>query len=297
MNFGNVPVKDLDRLDLTLPPEPGQNEKILAKAGKAGKTKFYTGLGKWGRKEFVGVLYPKGTKEKDFAELYLKHFNSIELNATHYKLFDEKVIQSWADKSAGTDFKFCPKVYQGISHFGALSDKKFLTDVFTKNIRAFGKQLGPVLFQVSDKFGPKRKQELLDYLELLPDDIQFFLEIRHPEWFEDGFDKDLLKALIKLKIGAVITDAAGRRDACHMYLTVPKVFIRYVGNDLHKTDYTRIDEWAERLQYWQQHGLKEAFFFPHPGDEKYGPEMAQYVVKQLNKKCNAGLKPVELLGK
>ena len=55
----------------------------------------------------------------------------------------------------------------------------------------------------------------------------------------------------------MITDTAGRRDCAHMHLTIPKAFIRYVGNSLHPTDYTRIDVWVERMKYWLDHGMEE----------------------------------------
>ena len=35
-----------------------------------------------------------------------------------------------------------------------------------------------------------------------------------------------------MNMGIVITDTAGRRDCAHMNLTIPKAFIRYVGNSL-----------------------------------------------------------------
>ena len=36
--------------------------------------------------------------------------------------------------------------------------------------------------------------------------------------------------LRELKIGTIITDAAARMDVLHMQLTIPKAFIRFVGN-------------------------------------------------------------------
>ena len=66
----------------------------------------------------------------------------------------------------------------------------------------------------------------------MPTDVQFFLEVRHPDWFTKDVSKELFETLHALNIGAVITDTAGRRDCAHMHLTIPKTFIRYVGNSL-----------------------------------------------------------------
>jgi uncharacterized protein YecE (DUF72 family) len=136
----------------------------------------------------------------------VRHYNSIELNATHYKLYKPADLQKWIDKVKNKNFKFSPKVYQGISHFGSFRDKQFLTDTFLQNIVTFGKHLGSIFLQVSDKFGPKRKDELFEYLGSLPKEVQFFLEVRHPDWFTKPTSDELFAKLRKLKIGAVITD-------------------------------------------------------------------------------------------
>ena len=59
MEFGKIPESELQQIDFTLPPEPPGNKEVL-KHGK-GKTKFYIGCAKWGRKDWIGKLYPKGT--------------------------------------------------------------------------------------------------------------------------------------------------------------------------------------------------------------------------------------------
>jgi uncharacterized protein YecE (DUF72 family) len=288
MDFGRIPENELKKTDLSLPAEPAMNKTVL-KGSPARKPKLYIGCAKWGRKEWIGKIYPKGTKDANFLDEYVKHYNSIELNATHYKLYKPADIKKWTAKAEGKDFKFCPKVYNGISHFGSLNDKQFLTDTFLESIVGFEDHLGPVFLQVSDKFAPKRKEELYNYLETLPKDVQFFLEIRHPDWFLKSNQEELFTTLKKLKLGVVITDTAGRRDCCHMHVTIPKTFIRFVGNSLHPTDYTRIDAWIERMKYWLDNGLQELYFFMHMHDEAFSPELTVYVVERLNKKCGLNL--------
>ena len=288
MDFGRVPENELNKIDFSLPPEPAMNQLIL-KGKKAKKPEVYIGCAKWGRKEWVGKIYPKGTKEANFLDEYVKHYNSIELNATHYKLYKAADLQKWIDKAGGKNFKFSPKVYQGISHFGSFKDKQFLTDAFLESIVTFGKHLGPVFLQVSDKFGPKRKEELFEYLGSLPKDVQFFLEVRHPDWFIKPASEELFQKLKQLKIGAVITDTAGRRDCCHMHLTIPKTFIRFVGNSLHKTDFPRVDAWVERMKFWLDNGMLEINFFMHMHDEATSPELTVYLVEKMNKVCGLNL--------
>jgi uncharacterized protein YecE (DUF72 family) len=288
MDFGRVPENELNKIDFSLPPEPAMN-KLVLKGKKAKNPEVFIGCAKWGRKEWIGKIYPKGTKEANFLDEYVKHYNSIELNATHYKLYKPADLQKWIDKVKDKDFKFSPKVYQGISHFGSFKDKQFLTDTFLESIVSLGKHLGPIFLQVSDKFGPKRKDELFEYLGSLPKDVQFFLEVRHPDWFIKPTSEELFQKLKQLKIGAVITDTAGRRDCCHMHLTIPKTFIRFVGNSLHKTDFPRIDAWVERMKYWLDNGIQEINFFMHMHDEATSPELTVYLVEKMNKVCGLNL--------
>lgn len=293
MEFGKVDEADLDKVDFKLAKEPAENKEVLK--GVPSKTrKIYMGCAKWGRPEWVGKIYPPKTKEKDFLEHYVQHYNSIELNATHYKVYDEAAIKKWSDKAGTKDFKFCPKMYKGVTHFGKLTGKEFISDEFLKGISAFGKHLGPVFIQVSESFSPKRKDELFAYLKTLPKDLDFFVEVRHPEWYSDKkISEEYFDTLKKRRLGAVITDAAGRRDCAHMHLTMPKTFIRYVGNSLHPTDYSRIDDWAKRIKFWLDTGLKELYFFMHMHNEATSPELTVYLADKLNKSCGLNLqKPV-----
>lgn len=289
MEFGRVPEKELDKVDFGLPSEPAFNKKVLKKK-PAKNPKVWVGCAKWGRTEWVGKLYPPKTKEKDFLKYYVEHYNSIELNATHYKIYGPVGIAKWREKAEGKKFLFCPKMYQGITHRGKLKGKQFISSEFFRGIVAFKEHLGPIFVQVNELFSPKRSKELFEYLATLPNDLQFFLEVRHPAWFEkEKIREELFTTLADLNIGAVITDTAGRRDCAHMHLTIPKTFIRYVGNSLHATDYTRIDKWVERMKYWLDKGIKELYFFMHMHDEATSPELTVYLVDKMNKECGLDL--------
>jgi uncharacterized protein YecE (DUF72 family) len=289
MEFGRVPKEELNKIDFSLPAEPDFNKTVLLNK-KNKNTKIYIGCAKWGRPEWVGKIYPFKTKEKDFLQHYVQHYNCIELNATHYKVYGPKGIENWAAKAVGKDFKFCPKMYKGVTHFGGLANKKFLSDEFLRGVVAFKDLLGPIFIQVSDSFSPKRKEELFAYLQSLPTDLQFFIEVRHSDWFlKDDIREEFFNFLKNNNLGAVITDTAGNRHCAHMHLTVPKTFIRYVGNSLHSSDYTRIDAWVLRMQFWISMGIEELYFFMHMHDEATSPELTVYLVDKMNKACNLQL--------
>lgn len=284
MEFGRVPEEELNSIDFSLPADPAGNAPVL-KAGKKSKKKqqVYFGCAKWGRKEWVGKIYPKGTRDAQFLDHYVHHYNSIELNATHYKVYTPEDIKKWADKAKGLHFKFCPKVPQLISHYSQFKNTDQLTTSFLEGVLAFGEHLGPIFLQVSDKFAPTRRDVLFNYIKSLPVDVQFFLEVRHPDWFSDKtVMNEMLQTLKETGTGLVITDTAGRRDCAHMHLTIPKTFIRYVGNSLHPTDYTRTDKWIERMKYWLDSGMEEIYFFMHMHDEATSPELTVYMVDKMN---------------
>ncbi len=288
MEFGRVTENKLNGIDFSLPDEPATNKLVLEQPKK--NPLVYIGCAKWGRKEWVGKIYPKGTRAVKFLEHYVKNYNSIELNSTYHNLLGPEEISKWAIQAKGRDFKFCPKFTKLISHESGFNNVETLTASFLEGILAFGENLGPIFLQVSEYYNPKERNKLFNYLRTLPKNLQFFLEVRHQDWFANpSIRKELFDTLRSLNIGAVITDTAGRRDCAHMELTVPKTFIRYVGNSLHETDYTRIDEWVKQMKYWLDNGLQELYFFMHMHDEAFSPELTVYLVDALNAACGLRL--------
>lgn len=114
--------------------------------------------------------------------------------------------------------------------------------------------------------------------------------MRHPVWFSGAsVRKEMFDVLTKLKIGALIIDSAIRRDCAHMELTIPKSFIRYVGNSLHATDYLRINDWVDRMKYWLDNGMEELYFFMHMHNETLSAELTVYLIDKLNDVCGLNL--------
>src|SRR6266700_1632858 len=159
MEFGRIPEKELDVVDYKLPAEPAGNIKVLGARVKK-DPRVYIGCPRWACRDWVGKIYPKGTKSTIYLDHYIQQFNCIELNTTHYQIYSAEAISKWAVKAAGKDFKFCPKVPQAISHDSDFTNVQELTDSFVEGIRAFGEHLGPVFLQVSDKYSPVFKEKL-----------------------------------------------------------------------------------------------------------------------------------------
>ncbi len=285
MEFGRVTPEELETVSFTLPADRPETTRLLKDNNFTGKPQIFTGCAKWGRKDWIGKIYPKGTKEADFLNLYAKHFNCIELNATFYRMPTVSQTQGWRQK-VGDDFKFCPKFTDQITHIRRLKDVKELTDRFLEGISGFGNTLGPLFLMPHPGMAPKTIDNIQAFVELLPDDIELFVELRHPEWFSnEAVFNDLSQRLTKLQTGMVITDAAGRRDCAHMRLTTPEAFIRFVGNGLHPSDYTRVDDWVQRIKQWMSQGIEKVYFFMHQHEELHSPELIKYLIQELNKHC------------
>jgi uncharacterized protein YecE (DUF72 family) len=289
MDFGKVTADGLEEINFALPPDKRETATLLSNQAK-GNPRIFVGCAKWGRKDWIGKIYPKGTKEADFLSHYAKFFDTIELNATFYKLPTKSQTTAWKNK-VGADFKFCPKVSEKISHTLKLKDAQALTDRFLEGISGFGKNLGPVFLMPHPSMGPKATDTIAQFVESVSKEIELFVELRHAHWFKDPeVFQQTFDIFESAKAGSVITDAAGRRDCVHMRLTTPNAFIRFVGNGLHASDYSRVDEWVDRIKSWMDQGIEKVYFFMHQHDEIHSPELAKYVIQRINKVCGLALR-------
>ena len=300
MEFGRVAEEEIKNIDFTLPADGEQTILTLKGLEPVSQPAYYVGCAKWGRKEWKDLIYPKKTKEADFLGEYVKHFNSIELNAVFYSIPKEEQVLKWKEMVAANtkaDFIFCPKFSRTITHIKRLKDTDYLTDEYIKAISAFGEYLGPCFLQVSDNFGPNNIAILESYLEKLPKDLKVFVEVRHKDWFIGEHKKQLFSLLAKLGKGAAITDASGRRDCVHMELPTPATFIRFVGNGgkYLDSDKARVDEWVVRIKQWLDKGLEQVYFFLHQHDEADTPLIADYTIQEFNKHLGSDLSRINFI--
>lgn len=296
MDFGRT--VQIEEADLSLPPDDPLTDLLWQQLKDVPRTppQIYIGCTEWGRKNWIGKIYPQGTKDRDFLAHYVKQFNSIELNALFYNLQPKEVIQRWASL-AGPEFRFCPKYSNTISHYKQLQQAERDTDLFLDHMLSFGDKLGYSFLQLSERFASNRAEVLQKYVRHLPRDFHTCVELRHEDWFgKDPRAKDTWQLFHELGIGTVLTDTQGRRDCLHMKLTAPVAFIRYVGNNLHPTDYLRLDAWIDRISTWIGKGLREVYIFLHNPEEQMSPEMAAYLAEQFNTRLGTHLKIPKLPG-
>ncbi len=280
MEFGRL--ENVDGVRFKLPPDHAITGEVLG--GRKQECKIHVGCPVWAEPKLVGRLYPKGTKPRDFLKLYSRQFNAIELNASGYGMPEDDELKQWlADVPPG--FVFCPKVPQQLARTKPLGKNHEAFVEVTRSMHCFGDHLGVAFLQLHPTFKPDRADDLLAFVDRWDKKIPLHIELRHEAWFNGtGACDDLFENMRRKNIGTVILEPSGRRDVCHMGLTTPTAFIRFDGHDLHKSDFQRLDQWADRITMWIDKGLQSLYFFVHTPSKHLNPELAHYFIRALNKK-------------
>jgi uncharacterized protein YecE (DUF72 family) len=294
MDFGKL--NNIENVDFTLPSDAPKTVEILrGLPTRPLPPHIYIGATGWGMKEWVGTYYPKGTKAVDYLQAYSKQFNSIELNTTHYRIPSEKDIQKWKEDTL-PDFRFAPKLLQSISHERNLGLSNTLTQQFCDAIGGLEEKLGVCFMQLPPYFGTQNMPILERFLKQFPKHIPLAIEIRQEDiFYNKKYTLEYLDILEQNNTFTVITDVAGRRDVLHQGVTGKTVVIRFIGNDLHPTDYTRIDAWVLKLKEWFDLGLHEVYFFIHEPDNMNVPTLSEYLANKIEASFEANLsKPMSL---
>lgn len=295
MEFGKLP--NISNVNFKLPPDWPGNAEALHTANPLTPSparSLYIGATGWSVKEWVGKIYPKGAKTPEYLRHYVRQFNTIELNTTHYRIPDHFTVQHWHDE-ATPDFRFCPKLLQSISHAADLGTSGDLIQRFCEAMAGLGSRLGPCFIQLPPYFGVDKSAVLEKFLQQFS--LPLAVEVRHESWFSsEANTAKLFDLLEKYSASTVITDVAGRRDVAHMGLTMGTVLVRFVGNNLDPTDFTRLDDWAERLSRWFSMGLRECYFFTHEPDNLLAPDLAAAFYEKVKNIAGIGSRGPKLQG-
>ena len=279
MEFGKL--RDIGMVDFRMPRQPDASPVLPTGIPRPAPPRCYIGCTGWAMKEWAGTVYPPGARPGDYLAHYGQQFNTIELNATHYRVPSPETIEKWS-RDTPADFRFCPKVPQAISHSRDLGTNTAQIEAFAYAMSGLGVRLGPSFLQLPPYFGLERWGILARFLERWPKHIPIAIEFREASWFRGGdLHPDAIQVLEAHQAGAVITDVAGRRDVLHLRVTAPFVLLRFVGNDLHASDYERARAWAAQIQHWFAQGLPALYFFAHEPDNLQAPQLADYAHQLL----------------
>ena len=296
MKFGQV--DNPETIDFTIPRDHPDTAKTLkVQAPQSDSLEIYVGCAKWNKADLKN-FYPRGTKDE--LAYYSTQFNSIELNATFYRLFPAATFENW-HATTPENFRFFPKLEQTISHFRRLNDVQEIVERNVANMSHLREKLVMPFLQLPDNFGPKQFDRVAAFVESWTYDAPLAMEFRHTGWYNDPAISSRLYDLLETHgVTNVLVDTAGRRDLMHMRLTTSTAFVRWVGANVPASDRSRLDEWVGRISKWKKAGLQKLFFFVHQNSEEESPALAAHFIERLNKKIGVALpipktlKPKEL---
>ena len=143
------------------------------------------GCSGWSYEHWRGHFYPQTGSSSRWLELYAESFDTVEINATFYRLPSAKTVEGWATRTPD-EFLFAVKASRYLTHVKRLSQiaegvKRM--DERMEPLRQAGK-LGPILWQLPPHF-TRDDDALESALETLSPGRHAF-EFRDPSWFAEG---------------------------------------------------------------------------------------------------------------
>jgi uncharacterized protein YecE (DUF72 family) len=206
------------------------------------------GCSGWNYKHWRGVVYPDGLPARRWLEHYAALFDTVEVNATFYRLPTQKAVAGWAEQSP-PGFCFSVKGSRYLTHIRRLRDTGQGVERFYAPLEPLieAGKLGPVLWQLPGNF--KRDDERLAvFLDGLPAG-RHTVELRHESWFVD----DVYALLRERDAALTIGDHPERPFQTHE-LTAGWTFARFHYGRGRGGNYSRrqLEEWRDRIARWRR---------------------------------------------
>jgi uncharacterized protein YecE (DUF72 family) len=214
------------------------------------------GCSGWNYAHWRERFYPRGVPESRWLEHYARSFDTVELNASFYRLPTRKAAQRWAD-STPDDFVFAVKASRYLTHVKRLrgvDDGVVRLSERIEPLAGAGK-LGPILWQLPENFH-RDDDRLADALDELPAGRHAF-EFRHESWFVPEVEALLRKHRVALVVGD-----HPERPFQTLVQTSGWMFARLHHGRGKDANYTpaQLREWAERVRDWREKGDVYLYF-------------------------------------
>jgi uncharacterized protein YecE (DUF72 family) len=216
-----------------------------------------------------GVFYPERCPARLWLEYYARSFDTVEVNATFYRLPTVKAVQGWVDQTPD-DFVLAVKMSRYVTHVKRLRELDASIKLFYARIEPLVRagKLGPVLWQLPPTFR-RDDARLTEALAQLPAGRHAF-EFRHSSWFVP----EVMELLRRHGAALVIGD----RPEVHSFqtheLTADWTFVRFhSGSRGRRGNYSESElrEWAGRIRSWP---VREAFVYFNNDWEGFAPQNA-----------------------
>src|ERR1700716_1173799 len=108
---------------------------------------IHIGTSGWHYKHWRGPFYPEALPPSQMLQFYLRHFDTVEINNSFYRLPPETALENWRE-STPNDFCFAVKGSRFLTHMKKLKDPEPGLEKFFSRVDLLGTKLGPILFQL-----------------------------------------------------------------------------------------------------------------------------------------------------
>ena len=212
---------------------------------------------------------------------YPRHINCVEGNTTLYALPKAEIVSRWYEQTHD-DFRFCFKFPATISHQASLRNCDDLSHEFFTRLAPLSSRIGQYWLQLPATFGPRDLPALWQFLDSLPREFSYGVEVRHPEFFaKEEAEQQLNRGLHQRNVNRVILDsrpvhsAVARSPAMldaqrkkpkvpvHALVTAHHPMVRFIGSDDMAQNRELFSVWLRTLPKWaQNHAVPVP---PYPG--------------------------------
>jgi uncharacterized protein YecE (DUF72 family) len=141
------------------------------------------GCSGWQYKHWRGDFYPAEMKPQTWLPFYARHFDTVEVNNTFYRLPESSTFAAWR-QAVPASFAFAVKASRYLTHMKKLKEPAEPLDRFFSRARHLGDRLGPVLFQLPPRWTVD-VDRLHAFLRALPRRGRHAFEFREPTWYRD----------------------------------------------------------------------------------------------------------------
>ena len=204
--------------------------------------------------EFYG-----GLPARAWLEHYARHFDTVEVNSTFYRLPSRDAVANW-ERISPPGFLFTIKASRYLTHVKRLLELGPGLERLTERLEPLldSPKMGPILWQLPPTF--KRDDErLANALARLPREQRHCFEFRHPSWFAEE-----VYALLRAHGAAlVIGDRPEVKEFQAHVLTASWTLVRFhYGSRGRRGNYSdaELREWARRLEDWSREAEVLAYF-------------------------------------
>ena len=244
--------------------------------------RVWVGCSGWSYTSWRGHLYPKGLPSSRWLERYAEVFDTVEVNATFYRLAKRETVKGWVDQTPD-GFLFAVKASRYLTHMRRLRDVEEGIARFWEPLAPLreAERLGPVLWQLPDNF--HRDDDLLAAtLESLPG-VRHCFEFRHPSWFVPPVRK-----LLEENGASLVLGDDPRRPLPEARPAGPLAYLRlHYGRRGHDGKYSSMElaGWRRRIAAWRSR--REVFVYLNNDWRGFAPDNAAELMRSFSKQSAA----------